>query len=87
MIVKMKKITLLVRSKDKDLVLKKLRKLGVLHIKYIQQPVSDEIQFLESKLDNVDRALQIIGKQNEEKIGDEIQNAEKSIEQIISLFQ
>jgi V/A-type H+-transporting ATPase subunit I len=60
MIVPMKKVTLLTSLKHREATLIQLRKLGVLHIQDVKPPVSEDIQSLETKLDNVDRALQII---------------------------
>ena len=60
MIVPMKKVTLLTSQKHRETTLIQLRKLGVLHIKDVKPPVSEDIQSLETKWDNVDRALQIL---------------------------
>jgi len=60
MIVPMKKVTLLTSQQHRDATLIQLRKLGVLHIQDVKPPVSEDIQLLENKLDNVERALQII---------------------------
>ncbi len=60
MIVPMKKVTLLTSQHHRDATLIQLRKLGVLHIQDVKPPVSEDIQSLENKLDNVERALQII---------------------------
>jgi len=53
MIVPMKKITLLLSSRHRDSSLKTLRQLGILHIKDINPPVSEDIQELERQLDNL----------------------------------
>ncbi len=60
MIVPMKKVTLLTSQQHRDATLIQLRKLGVLHIQDVKPPVSEDIQLIENKLDNVERALQII---------------------------
>ena len=60
MIVPMKKVTLLTSLKHREATLMQLRKLGVLHIQDVKPPVSEDIHSLETRLDNVDRALQII---------------------------
>lgn len=85
MIVPMKKVTLLTSLKHKEATLMQLRKLGVLHIQDIKSPVSDDIQSLETKLDNVDRALQIIPQleAKPEKVTSD--QAIASVEQAISL--
>ena len=87
MIVKMKKITLLVSAKHRDSALTQLRKAGVLHIHDIKIPVSEDIQSLETGLENVEKSLQIIGEENEGKAKLDIDQAESYIEQIISLNQ
>ncbi len=61
MIVKMKKITILVEEKETNEALKKLRKLGVVHIKNVQQPKSEKLTELENNIADVDKALSIIG--------------------------
>ena len=87
MIVKMKKITLLLSANHRDETLKKLRKLGVLHIQNIQSPMSEDIQSLEAKLDNIYRALQLIspGAEKQESISSD--KAFAAVERILSLNQ
>ncbi|RKY49275.1 MAG: ATPase, partial [Candidatus Neomarinimicrobiota bacterium] len=60
MIVKMKKVTLFLLEKEKDDALHKLRKLGVLHIKNIKPPVSEDISLLEQKISNVEKVINFI---------------------------
>ncbi|MDZ7725899.1 MAG: hypothetical protein U5R06_24525 [candidate division KSB1 bacterium] len=56
MIVPMKQITLLVSAREREQALNTLRSLGVLHIKYVQQPVSDDINELRSKIEQAEKA-------------------------------
>lgn len=53
MIVEMKKITLLLRSRHREDSLKKLRQLGVLHIQHVKAPESEDIQSNEKRIDNL----------------------------------
>jgi len=59
MIVSMKKVTLPMLAKEREEILKKLRQIGVLHIKNIREPVSEDIRSLEGLLANVERALEL----------------------------
>lgn len=87
MIVKMKKITLLLSAKDKEKTLVDLRKLGVLHVHHIKNPVSEDIQFLENEIDNVHRALQVAGKAESSKAKMEADEAPALVENILNLSQ
>lgn len=84
MIVKMKKVTLIVSDKYRDSALEKLRKLGVLHIQDVNNPVSEDIQSLETKIENVNKALQIIGDSDEQKLLADTQYIETQINQILT---
>ncbi|MBN2010192.1 hypothetical protein JW960_12675 [candidate division KSB1 bacterium] len=64
MIVAMKKVTLLLAKKHRDSGLKRLRQLGVLHVHDLQPPAAEDIQSLEMKMENIDRALTIIDNDN-----------------------
>ncbi|MBC8180973.1 hypothetical protein H8E88_07600 [candidate division KSB1 bacterium] len=83
MIVKMNKVTILVSGKHRDFALEKLRKLGVLHIKNINNPLSEDIQSLESKLENVEKTLQIIGDPENQKLLTDIENIQSEIDLIL----
>lgn len=85
MIVKMKKVTLLLRAKHRDESLKKLRQLGVLHIQDIKAPLADDIQSLETKIDNLNRALSIIAEETAEQKLVSQEQAEKHIDNILEL--
>jgi V/A-type H+-transporting ATPase subunit I len=62
MIVPMKKISLVILDKYKEVSLLDLRKLGLLHIKYIKSPSSSVIDLLEKQIDQIQKALLIISK-------------------------
>lgn len=57
MIAKMKKLTLLVSERSRDDFLLKLRQAGVMHIKHVSFPSSDEIKDVEEKLSLLNRAI------------------------------
>lgn len=59
MIVPMKQLTLLTSSKERMSALKKLRKLGVVHIKSIKTPSSDELSKIEHDISNCKRVLSL----------------------------
>ncbi|MFH1201999.1 MAG: hypothetical protein V1674_03815 [Candidatus Omnitrophota bacterium] len=56
----MKKITLLVSQRDVEASLRRLRKLGVVHISHMQEPVADYISSLKQQLSLSDEAMNII---------------------------
>ena len=87
MIVPMKKVTLLTCSKHRDSTLNKLRKLGVLHIQDVQHPVSENIQSLETKLDNLERALNFLKGKSETSEAVGIEQVESIVQQTLSLNQ
>src|SRR6056297_3460685 len=60
MIIPMKKITLFVNENRKEESLNKLRKFGALHVKYIKEPVSEDINALEKELSKAEKALRIL---------------------------
>ncbi|NLA74675.1 MAG: hypothetical protein GX846_04270, partial [Deltaproteobacteria bacterium] len=57
MIVPMKKVTLFFSARYHDQALLRLRELGVLHIQDVEQRASDDIQQIETTLENIDRIL------------------------------
>jgi len=59
MIVTMKKVTLFMSSREKETSLKKLRKLGVIHIHYVKKPESEDIEALEKNISKVDKTVKI----------------------------
>ena len=62
MIVPMKKASLLVLDKYREESLLDLRRLGLLHIKYIKSPISSDIDALEKKIEDAQKASLIISK-------------------------
>ena len=60
MIIPMKKITLFVNESRKEESLNKLREFGALHVKYIEQPVSEDISVLEKGLSKAENALRTL---------------------------
>lgn len=87
MIVKMSKITLLVDEASSKSALKSLRKLGLLHVKPLQNPPSTDMSEIETKLENTKRVLHLLGdptdikqknKGNAAKIIDEMSKAMQS---------
>ena len=87
MIVKMKKVVILLAERHRDSALKKLRKLGVLHVQPVQIPASDDIQSLENKMELIDRALKIIPAEAEKEKKFSVEKSESAIEKILSLNQ
>ncbi len=87
MIVKMKKITLFQSAKDRDSTVSALRQLGVLHIHDIKVPASDDIQSIENKIENVDRALRIIPAEDVTQETAAPDQASSYAEQILELAQ
>jgi len=65
MIVKMKKLTLLVMQADRNQLLKRLRRLGTVHIKNIATPSADDIDSTESAIASLNSALLILGSYKE----------------------
>ncbi|MCF7885194.1 MAG: hypothetical protein K9M80_01760 [Candidatus Marinimicrobia bacterium] len=66
MIIPMKKITLFVNEGRKEESLNKLREFGALHVKYIQEPVSEDINTLEKELSQAESALRTVNNLEEE---------------------
>lgn len=62
MIVSMRKVSLLVLDKYRQGSLLDLRKLGLLHIKYVKSPTSSDIDSLKKEIEDVEKALSIISK-------------------------
>ncbi len=67
MIVNMKKVTLLMGVNHKTEALERLRQLGVLHIKNITPPMSDDISSIQTKIDAVEQALQFLETKKDDK--------------------
>jgi len=67
MIVKMSKITLLVSEANAKKALKDLRKLGLLHVKPIQNPPSNDMSVIETRMEETQRVLNLLGEADEAK--------------------
>ncbi|OQX95239.1 hypothetical protein B6I21_06480 [candidate division KSB1 bacterium 4572_119] len=87
MIVKMKKTTILLGEKYRDSALKELRKLGVLHIQDVTPPVSADITHLETKIENVSKALLVLIPEPENLLHVKNDKAESFIDNVLSLNQ
>jgi V/A-type H+/Na+-transporting ATPase subunit I len=61
MIVKMQKLTLLVRGADREAALRALGRLGIVHPQAVRAPAAGDIDRLESERARIDKALQVIG--------------------------
>lgn len=60
MIVEMQKLTLMIANKYSDDALRKLRKLGVVHIEHLHPPHAEGITAIERRLDELEKALVIL---------------------------
>ncbi|MDD5539884.1 MAG: hypothetical protein PHG61_04235 [Candidatus Marinimicrobia bacterium] len=86
MIVPMKKLVVFVSSSARDSGLKKLRRLGVLHIKPTVAPVSEDLSQIEKQIARTDKALEIIGKDAGQPTGAfEATAAIKTVSEILDL--
>ncbi len=86
MIVRMKKITLLTSARHRDAALLILRKIGVLHIQDLKTPASEDIQSLETRLENVNRVLPLLSPEIGEKDAMNPDEAETVVTRLISLL-
>lgn len=85
MIVKMQKVTLLVEDKHREVALKKLRELGVLHIHNVQNPSSEDINLIESEMAKVEKAQRLISEKNIAQKEAKLEKASIYTENILSL--
>ena len=67
MIEKMSKITLLVDEGSAKSALRSLRKLGVLHVKPLQNPPSSDMSAIETRLEEIKRVLILLGEPDDPK--------------------
>jgi len=84
MIVPMKKLVVFVSTAARDSALKKLRRLGILHIKPTVAPVSEDLSQIERKINQTDKALEIIG--NGTGQPNSTYEAEKAFETVIEIL-
>lgn len=90
MIVPMKEITVLVTKKEIENSLKKLRKLGVVHIDHINLPQGEELSKLESKCNQIDQLLLGIDDNAKEPVKQcDVSDVDidKKISELLDLFQ
>lgn len=87
MIARMQKVTLFISAPYRDEALRKLRRLGVVHIQHLQSPVSEDISRLESELNVTARCLALIESNapavTEKKSG--IAQSAKIVDEILAL--
>ncbi len=69
MIVPMKKVSVLTQSKDADLTIRRLRKLGILHVEHQKPPEEKNMDILESAIILVDKAINILKEVRRENSG------------------
>ena len=67
MIVPMKKVSLIIRENKKDETLKKLRKLGIVHIE-IAEGAGERLASLQEQIALLESAIFTIGKRSEESV-------------------
>ena len=60
MIVKMKKVTIISSSKSKTEALEGLRKLGLVHIKHIRKPASDDLRLTDETMSSIENAYAVL---------------------------
>ncbi len=60
MIVPMQKVTLFISTRHRNTALRRLRKTGVVHIRHLQPPRSEDAAQLENELDQIDKSLRIL---------------------------
>ncbi len=86
MIVKMKKITILLLENQRESALIKLRQLGVLHLKQINPPVAENLQQLELKMENLNRALRVLDAGSEKQPASTTLSEDAMVEQVNALL-
>lgn len=84
MIVPMQKTTLLITQKSKARAMKLIRQLGVLHVRHVKPPQSEEIEILQNQVYHAEKALMLLeeaGSVNQSTAKD----GEKAAERILAL--
>ncbi len=76
MIVDMKKVTIFVTEDDSPRAVDKLRDLGVLHVDYVNPPVSDDVNWIEEKIRQTEQTLNIL-----ENYVDELSPPEETVKE------
>ncbi len=85
MIVKMKKATLLVSAKQREEALKRLRKLGVLHVKTEASPQSEEIDRLRAEAARTEKALSLLAAGHSATWSGQAGRAENIVSKVLDL--
>lgn len=87
MIVPMKKVVLFVHTPERDSALKKLRKLGVVHIQHIKPPISEDTSKIENAIYAVEKSLGIIEGYNTPPSSEnvDLEKCQKLVSDIIAL--
>ncbi|MFA7564232.1 MAG: hypothetical protein WCZ01_03135, partial [Candidatus Neomarinimicrobiota bacterium] len=83
----MKKVVLFVHTPERDSALKKLRKLGVVHIQHIKQPISEDTSKIENAIYAVEKSLGIIEGYNTPPSSEnvDLEKCQKLVSDIIAL--
>ncbi|MDZ7346955.1 MAG: hypothetical protein ONA69_09210, partial [candidate division KSB1 bacterium] len=85
MIVPMKKVTLLVSTRERTKAVNSLRRLGVLHVQALRPPTSEEVYRLQAELSNAEKAAFLLADYKVEKAQGEA--PQDLVEQVIGLVQ
>ncbi|MDZ7370265.1 MAG: hypothetical protein ONB12_03740, partial [candidate division KSB1 bacterium] len=81
----MKKVTLLVSTRERTKAVNALRRLGVLHVQALRPPTSEEVYRLQAELSNAEKAAFLLADYKVEKAqGDAPKDL---VDQVISLVQ
>jgi V/A-type H+/Na+-transporting ATPase subunit I len=87
MIVKMRRLTLLCLTADRDAALEELRALGLVHVSDRRPPAGDELEMLRDRLADVERALAALPeKEPEEPVADAPRRPEDVVAEVLSLL-
>ncbi|MBN1781427.1 hypothetical protein JW948_09900 [bacterium] len=88
MIVPMKKVTLLMSERSKAAALKALRKMGVLHVRHVKAPESEEIDALKLKTDRTGQAKYLLQSAGDVSgKGPKRRDSEKLVDEVLGLQQ
>ncbi|MEW6754310.1 MAG: hypothetical protein AB1505_25500 [Candidatus Latescibacterota bacterium] len=85
MIVRMQKVTLLVREADRRSALQHLGTLGVLHVQSVRNPVAEDIDRLQAERERASRALQIVRDGRPEGAGKDPADLAPRVQEILDL--